>query len=496
MDTLVVRGISLESLVRRFLLISALLVTFPASSAAGPYPPAADEPGSTAVSKNDPALVAWATGWECYYPGDEVSVTWKTPEKGLGAAQGTSFHIVSLGRGGSITLTFALPIRNSRGWDFAVFENAFNDTNLELGYVEVSSNGKDFLRFDNDSLTPEPVGGYGAVDPTDIEGLAGKYIQGFGTPFDLQDLATKDEVLDGAVNLGRIACVRIVDVIGDGTYFDTGGDAIYDPYPTVGSAGFDLDAIGVRHENTKAPGENRPPEQPSLSLPEDGATDVALTSMLVTEPFADPDEGDSHFLTRWQVSDEPDFSNILLDEISGTHLTKLTLPLLLLDEGVPYYWRVRFSDDYGAESLWSDAYSFTTAAEPLNAPPDQPALSLPENDATDIPTTPTLETEAFFDPDEGDSHELTVWQISSQADFSAIVFEQTSSIDLTSASVPPKSELAYTETYYWRVQFYDNHGAESVWSDAFVFTTKDPPKSGKAGVSGNGCYISALLLSH
>lgn len=32
---------------------------------------------------------------------------------------------------------------------------------------------------------------------------------------------------------------------GDGTYFDTSGDVIYDPYPTPGSAGFDLDAAGV-----------------------------------------------------------------------------------------------------------------------------------------------------------------------------------------------------------------------------------------------------------
>jgi len=384
------------------------------------------------------------------------------------------------------------PIKNGRGWDFAVFENSFNDTHLELGYVEVSSNGADFLRFDNDSLTPKPVGGYGAVDPTDIDGLAGKYRQGFGTPFDLQDLATRDEVLNGTVNLSRITHVRIVDIVGDGTSLDTTGDVIYDPYPTVGSAGFDLDAIGVQYENPKPSGENHPPEQPALSLPEDASTDVTLTPLLVTEPFSDPDEGDSHSQTRWHVSNEFDFSSILLDEMSSTYLTELTLPLLLLEEGATYYWRVSFSDDYGGESVWSDPYSFTTAVPSANNPPDQPALSSPENDSIDVLTTPTLETEAFSDPDEGDSHELTRWQISGQANFSVIIFEETSSTDLTSTVVPDASELSYGETYYWRVRFYDNHGAESVWSEVYSFTTTEPPESGKAGVSGDGCFIDTV----
>jgi len=475
------------------LVLVLLLIVSPAPTFAGPYAPAAGDPGSTAVSKDDPVFVAWATGWEHYDPGDEVSETWKTPDKALGPAEGTSFDIVSLGRGGSIMLTFDLPIRNGQGWDFAVFENSFNDTNLELGYVEVSSDGTSSLRFDNDSLTLKPVGGYGAVDPTDIDGLAGKYRQGFGTTFDLQALATRDEVLNGTVNLGRITHVRIVDIVGDGTYFDTGGDLIYAPYPTVGSAGFDLDAMGIRYENTRPAGENHAPEQPMLSLPEDAATDLSLTPVLVTGAFSDPDEGDAHSLTRWHISNEPDFSSILLEETSSKHLTELTLPLLLLEEGVTYYWRVKFSDDYGAESVWSDAYSFATTVPSVNNPPDQPALSLPENDSIDVLTTPTLETEAFSDPDDGDSHELTRWQISSQADFSAIVFEQTSSIALTSTAVPDESELSYGETYYWRVQFYDNHGAESVWSGPYSFTTTDPPEGGRGGVSGNGCFISTLL---
>jgi hypothetical protein len=193
------------------------------------------------------------------------------------------------------------------------------------------------------------------------------------------------------------------------------------------------------------------------------------------------------------MSNESDFSIIILEEISSTHLIELTLPLLVLEEGVTYYWRVKFSDEYGGESFWSDAYSFTTAVKPANNPPDQPVLFLPENDSTDVPTTPTLETESFLDPDDGDSHALTRWQISSQGDFSVVVLDQTSGTDLTSTVVSHESPLSYGETYYWRAEFYDNHGSGSLWSEPYRLTTTEPPKSGKAGVSGNGCFISTLL---
>jgi hypothetical protein len=214
-------------------------------SMAGSYPPAAGVRGSTAIHMDDPAFVGWATGYTDYTAGSNADSTWQTPEKALGKATGDSYDVVSLGRGGQITLTFATPMENGEGWDFAVFENSFSDSFLELAYVEVSSDGATYLRFDNDSLTAEPVGAFASIDPTDIEGLAGKYRQGYGTPFDLADLGEKEEVTSGMVDLSHIIYIRIIDIIGDGTSLDTSGDVIYDPYPTVNSAGFDLEAIGI-----------------------------------------------------------------------------------------------------------------------------------------------------------------------------------------------------------------------------------------------------------
>ncbi|MEP0343668.1 MAG: aggregation factor core protein MAFp3, isoform E, partial [Rhodopirellula bahusiensis] len=210
--------------------------------AAGPYAPAAGEVGSTAIDRESPAIVGWASGVAEYNAGAEVDAAWQDASEALGPAEGQSGSIVSLGRSGTLTLTFDEPIRDGLGFDFAVFENSFSDMFLELGYVEVSSDGVNFVRFESDSLTDSSVGAFGSVDPTNLDNLAGKYRGGFGTPFDLQELRGS-----AGLDVTAITHVRLVDIVGDGTSLDGQGDPIYDPTPTVGSAGLDVDGVAVLH---------------------------------------------------------------------------------------------------------------------------------------------------------------------------------------------------------------------------------------------------------
>ncbi len=225
--------------------------------------PAAGQPGSTAIHMASNAIVAWADGYTNMQYGAEVSEEWKTPEKALGPAEGVSSEIVSLGRGGQITLTFPHGIADGPGTDFAVFENSFDDIFLELAHVEVSSDGTNYVRFPNYSYTPDSVGGFGTVYTELLYGLAGKYRQGYGTPFDLDELRTAYHAqLAGntdfspafatvltnnfpLLDLDHITHVRLIDVVGDGSASDARGEVLYDPYPTIASAGFDLDAVGV-----------------------------------------------------------------------------------------------------------------------------------------------------------------------------------------------------------------------------------------------------------
>ncbi len=222
------------------------------------YTPQAGLPGSDAIAKTSIAISGWATG--CHIRrglqqmGNSAGGYAQSGDSSLalGSADGS---LVSLGDSGIATLTFAAPVINGPGPDFAVFENGFaNPDNaeeafLELAFVEVSSDGVNFFRFPATSLTPlnsqlSSVAGLNYMNARHLHNLAGKYIAGFGTPFDLQELAGT-----AGLDIARITHIRIVDVIGDiSTYknFDAGGRIINDPYPTAfPTGGFDLDAVAV-----------------------------------------------------------------------------------------------------------------------------------------------------------------------------------------------------------------------------------------------------------
>lgn len=224
--------------------------------AQGPYAPAVGNEGCAAIHKDSAVFEAWAThcnlqrGWQNIADtslgkptiGDSLSAT------GFSMANG----LVSLGDGGIATLAFNGYIYDDSGADFAVFENSFDGMFLELAFVEVSSDGINFFRFDAVSLTPNTVqlDNSAQMDATYIHNLAGKYRAGYGTPFDLAEL-------DGisGLDISQITHVRIIDVVGSinplfGTY-DSQSNIINDPYPTpFTQGGFDLDAVGVIHFST------------------------------------------------------------------------------------------------------------------------------------------------------------------------------------------------------------------------------------------------------
>jgi hypothetical protein len=233
-----------------FILISISLTGI---AIAGTYAPPPGQPGSTAIHMDDPVFKEWATGIDVVCGLVDISnpgggdASYGSPDYALGKAQGTSTDVVSLGDGGYATLTFTYPIINGPSWDFAVFENGFSDTFLELGFVEVSSDGINFFRFDSVSLTQTTtqLGGFGLLVATDLNNLAGKYRQGYGTPFDLEEL-----VGEPGLDVNNIGWVRVVDVVGsiDPLYatYDSLGNKVNDPWPTTfASSGFDLDAVGV-----------------------------------------------------------------------------------------------------------------------------------------------------------------------------------------------------------------------------------------------------------
>lgn len=226
------------------------------------YPLAAGQIGSTAIYKDSSVFIDWAvtcnitrgyvniadTSFEdAAYPGTNKA-SFGDSSSVLGKADNNT---LSLGDGGSAMLSFSHPIVNASGFDFAVFENSFDDMFLELAYVEVSSDGTHFVRFPSVSLTQTntQIPGFGTLEASKIYNLAGKYKVFYGTPFDLSDLQDS-----AGININHITHIRIVDVIGSISEnyksFDSQGHIINDPFPTpFWTSGFDLDAVGVIHNS-------------------------------------------------------------------------------------------------------------------------------------------------------------------------------------------------------------------------------------------------------
>ena len=239
----------------------------------------------------------WAGGYVNYLSAGDVWPQWTDTSAALGPATGEHFDIVSLGDlsqilidagapPGEITLTFNEPsniIRDKNGYDFVIFENGapvdwpsdpdfgyvIGEIFAELAYVEVSTDGINFVRFPSVSLTPEFSGPYGSLNPKNLYNLAGRHVNNngicTGTPFDLDDIRFDPKVLGGLVDLDNIRFVRIVDIPGNGSYQDQAASLvdpnsdpdwrnfavnhpIYDAWETWGSGGFDLEAVGVLHE--------------------------------------------------------------------------------------------------------------------------------------------------------------------------------------------------------------------------------------------------------
>jgi len=221
------------------------------------YAPPAGQDGTTAIHRDSSVFIAWADHCEIERGLVDISI----PDSGL-VTYGESFAclgtaddlVASLGDGGIATLSFEVPIANGAGPDFAVFENSLWDDFLELAFVEVSSDGTNYFRFAANSLTQtdQQCGSFGLLDATKLHNLAGKYRAAHGVPFDLEELG-------GNLNLdiNHIISVRIVDAVGniadEYSTFDSMGNKVNDPWPTpFPSGGFDLDAVGVIHneENT------------------------------------------------------------------------------------------------------------------------------------------------------------------------------------------------------------------------------------------------------
>ncbi|MEX2595736.1 MAG: T9SS C-terminal target domain-containing protein [Salibacteraceae bacterium] len=243
---------------RIILIATAATAYFSAANAQGSFSPQVGEVGSNAIHKDSTAFRDWAISCSAEIGLRQID----EPDSGYASAGSTVYAVgkadapltLSLGDGGSATLQFSASFYDGDGPDFAVFENGFGqgeDAFLELAFVEVSSDGENFVRFPavSEVTVATQKGTFEYTDARLLQNLAGKYIANFGVPFDLADLPDTS-ILDKH----HVTHVRIIDVVGviDSSFasFDSQGNIINDPWPTnFSQGGFDLDAIGIINSN-------------------------------------------------------------------------------------------------------------------------------------------------------------------------------------------------------------------------------------------------------
>lgn len=131
-------------------------------------------------------------------------------------------------------------------------------------------------------------------------------------------------------------------------------------------------------EDASEPGS--PPLRPVNLLPAPGAPGVSLAPRLTLSDFSDPDAGDSHVATQWQVDDDSDFASPEFDSATDTvHLTSIRVYGGSIAPGRAHLWRARMMDSRGVWSAWSEATFFVTETAdahivPVDFPTVQAAL--------------------------------------------------------------------------------------------------------------------------
>lgn len=164
------------------------------------------------------------------------------------------------------------------------------------------------------------------------------------------------------------------DGLGDNQDPDDDNDGMTDVWeiaygldPTVNDSELDTDGDGLTNlaefladsNPTTAPG-NIAPDAPVIEIPIQ-IDRIDLTPVLVSGFYFDTDH-DDHVKSHWQISTEPDFSTLVLDETSRIQLEAYTVGEMVLDADTAYYWRVKFIDARNGESDWSQPATFTTIA--------------------------------------------------------------------------------------------------------------------------------------
>ena len=123
----------------------------------------------------------------------------------------------------------------------------------------------------------------------------------------------------------------------------------------------DMGAYGAGGSPPEESGNSAPERPVNVSPADSDLVDPSSTTLSAT-PFSDPDSGDAHAASRWQVrSASGTYAEPLFETgVTAAHLTGLPLPPGTLEPETTHFFRVRYQDSRSGWSAYSQETSFRT----------------------------------------------------------------------------------------------------------------------------------------
>ena len=213
-----------------------------------------------------------------------------------------------------------------------------------------------------------------------------------------------------------------------------------------------------------------------------------IRTMSFDAVYNDAAVGDIAKKYQIQISTDPAFTTVdfdtgiggltMPDVLQGALAEDLMVPGFIPEEGVSYYWRVKFFDEDDNEGVFSTEVAHFSLGITV---PTAPTGLLTESTGSGS-TFETTFSAVYTDPNTGDKAKKYQIQLSSDPTFTIVdhdtgagglplsldVIQGDRALDLIVPGFVPEEAV----TYYWRVKFYDEDGNEGAYSTEAAFFQK------------------------
>jgi len=181
---------------------------------------------------------------------------------------------------------------------------------------------------------------------------------------------------------------------------------------------------------------NFAPDPPQLLNPENHEI-IGLTPLLETDEFYDPNINDVHSQTQWKIVRVYD-EFCVFDVTTSSSLTTLKVPKLILEDDLDYRWQVKFIDNQGTASAWSEVGYFTT--EFLETDSDGNGVL----DHQEVDTTIDLDKDGIMDRDQQDIKSIATETGGFKIGISVREDENADSIISIQSEIPDDTDLLFS----------------------------------------------------